>query len=85
MLLGFAKIGARFRHQRKFFEIGELDQNRARLNPLTIIIENARAAIIWGQSPNGSELVVAVAANLLIALLGYAWFQRTRKGFADVL
>lgn len=56
-----------------------------RLNPLTLIIANARATIIWGQSPNWFDLVAGGAANFVIALFGYAWFQRTRKGFADVL
>jgi lipopolysaccharide transport system permease protein len=56
-----------------------------RLNPLTLVIENTRAAVIWGQPPNWVHLLVGGAANVLVALLGYAWFQRTRKGFADVL
>jgi len=56
-----------------------------RLNPLTLIIANARATIIWGQSPNWFHLIAGASANFVIALLGYAWFQRTRKGFADVL
>ena len=56
-----------------------------RLNPLTVIIENARATLIWGRPPNWLHLVVGLGANFLVALLGYAWFQRTRKGFADVL
>ena len=56
-----------------------------RLNPLTFTIENARATLIWGRPPNWLHLVVGMGCNLVVALLGYAWFQRTRKGFADVL
>ena len=55
------------------------------LNPLTLIIGNARATVIWGQAPNWPHLFAGMAGNFLLALLGYAWFQRTRKGFADVL
>ena len=55
------------------------------LNPLTLIIANARATLIWGDPPNWVHLSLGLAANLLIGLLGYAWFQRTRQGFADVL
>jgi lipopolysaccharide transport system permease protein len=54
-------------------------------NPLTFIIEQAREVLIWGRLPNwiglGSYTLIAVA----IAWAGYAWFQKTRKGFADVL
>jgi len=56
-----------------------------RVNPLTFIIENARATLVWGRPPNWLHLVVGMGGNLVVALLGYAWFQRTRKGFADVL
>ena len=54
-------------------------------NPLTFIIEQAREVLIWGHLPNwiGLELYTLVAT--LIAWSGYAWFQKTRKGFADVL
>jgi lipopolysaccharide transport system permease protein len=54
-------------------------------NPLTFIIEQAREVLIWGHLPNwmglGSYTLVAAA----IAWTGYACFQKTRKGFADVL
>lgn len=54
-------------------------------NPLTFIIEQAREVLIWGRLPNwlglGAYLLVAMA----VAWTGYAWFQKTRKGFADVL
>lgn len=55
------------------------------VNPLTFIIEQAREVLIWGRLPNwlglGAYLLVAMA----VAWTGYAWFQKTRKGFADVL
>jgi lipopolysaccharide transport system permease protein len=54
-------------------------------NPLTFIIEQSREVLIWGHLPNwlglGSYTLVAV----VIAWAGYAWFQKTRKGFADVI
>ena len=55
------------------------------LNPLTFIIEQARKILIWGQMPNWSGLAVYTLAAMLVAWLGYAFFQKTRKGFADVL
>jgi lipopolysaccharide transport system permease protein len=54
-------------------------------NPLTFIIEQARAVIIWGQLPHFRGLFVYTVLATVIAWLGYAWFQKTRKGFADVL
>ncbi|WP_446739747.1 ABC transporter permease [Pseudomonas sp. TH15] len=55
------------------------------LNPLTFIIEQSRAVLIWGDLPNWSGLLIYSGASLVIAYMGYIWFQKTRKGFADVL
>ena len=54
-------------------------------NPLTFIIEQARAVLIWGQLPNWSGLLLYTLVASFVAWLGYVWFQKTRKGFADVL
>lgn len=55
------------------------------LNPLTFIIEQAREVLIWGHLPNWRGLGAYTLAAIAIAWAGYAWFQKTRKGFADVL
>ena len=54
-------------------------------NPLTFIIEQVREVLIWGHLPDWMGLGRYLLMALLTAWLGYAWFQRTRKGFADVL
>lgn len=54
-------------------------------NPLTLIIEQAREVLIWGRLPNWSALGLYLLLACGVAWLGFAWFQRTRKGFADVL
>ena len=54
-------------------------------NPLTFIIEQAREVLIWGHLPNWMGLGIYTLAAALVAWAGYAWFQKTRKGFADVL
>lgn len=54
-------------------------------NPLTFIIEQSRAVLIWGNTPNWLGLVVYSLISIVVAWIGYIWFQRTRKGFADVL
>jgi len=55
------------------------------LNPLTIIIENMRAVLLWGALPDWYALGCYTVAAVLVMLLGFAWFQKTRKGFADVV
>jgi lipopolysaccharide transport system permease protein len=54
-------------------------------NPLTFIIEQVREVLIWGHLPNWGGLVVYLLIAIGVAWLGFAWFQKTRKGFADVL
>ena len=54
-------------------------------NPLTFIIEQAREVLIWGHFPNWTGFGGYTLAATAIAWTGYAWFQKTRKGFADVL
>jgi len=55
------------------------------LNPLTFFIEEARNVLIWGRTPDWGGWVMAYLTSLAIAWLGFAWFQKTRKGFADVI
>ncbi len=54
-------------------------------NPLTPVIEQARAVLYFGNAPDFAMLGVYWAVSFTIAWLGFAWFQKTRKGFADVL
>jgi len=55
------------------------------LNPLTFIIEQTRAVILFGQLPDWRGLVIYYAIAALVAWAGLFWFEKTRKGFADVL
>lgn len=55
------------------------------LNPITPSIEMTRDVLYWGKSPNFTLLTGSIALAAAIAWLGFAWFQKTRKGFADVL
>ena len=54
-------------------------------NPLTFIIEQAREVLVWGRLPDWAGLGIYTLAATVVAWAGYAWFQKTRKGFADVL
>jgi lipopolysaccharide transport system permease protein len=55
------------------------------LNPLTPVIEQTRAVLYFGIPPDFGLLALCWIATTTIAGLGFAWFQKTRKGFADVL
>lgn len=55
------------------------------LNPLTTVIEMTRDVLYWGKMPNFQLLGVYWLSTAFIAWFGFAWFQKTRKGFADVL
>jgi lipopolysaccharide transport system permease protein len=55
------------------------------LNPLTFIIEQARQVLIWGRLPDWTGLGVYLTVSILVAWAGFWWFQKTRRGFADVL
>lgn len=55
------------------------------LSPVSFIIEQARAVLIFGKAPDWMGLRLYTLVAIIIMWLGYAWFQKTRKGFADVL
>jgi lipopolysaccharide transport system permease protein len=55
------------------------------LNPLTLIIEQARAVLIYKQMPNWDYLFIYFLLSIMVAWAGYFFFQKTRRGFADVL
>lgn len=56
-----------------------------RWNPLTPVIEQVRDVLLWGRGLDWAAWSLQVLASALAAWLGFAWFQKTRRGFADVL
>jgi lipopolysaccharide transport system permease protein len=63
----------------------EAYRNLLYLNPLTPAIEQTRDVLYWGRHPDFELLGLYFLATATICWLGFAWFQKTRKGFADVL
>jgi len=63
----------------------EVYQPWLRLNPLTYIIEESRNVLLFGHLPQWDSLGIAMIIGSLIAAAGFWFFQKTRKGFADVL
>jgi lipopolysaccharide transport system permease protein len=55
------------------------------LNPLTLIIDQAREVVLWGRTPNWGALGLYTVVALGVFVGGDAMFRKLRKGFADVL
>lgn len=55
------------------------------ISPLTSTVEQTRDVLMWGKGLDWSSWSVSMAIALAVAWLGFAWFQKTRRGFADVL
>lgn len=54
-------------------------------NPLTPIVENSRRTLMWGQWPDWASLGIVTVISLVVMQLGYAFFVKSKRGFADVL
>ena len=71
-----------------FFPIEQMKpgvQAIMRMNPLTTLIVQARDVLLWGTWPDWSGLALYTGVACIACWLAYAWFQRTRAGFIDVL
>lgn len=71
-----------------FFPVSALPEGYQTLlyfNPLTLSIEFMREVMVQGQLPDFEKFGFYFFESLVFSMIGFAWFQRTRKGFADVL
>ena len=55
------------------------------LNPLAIVIEQSRNVLLWAKTPNLVLLSEVSLIGLTVCGVGFYFFQRTQKGFADVV
>jgi lipopolysaccharide transport system permease protein len=55
------------------------------VNPLTAILDGFRRTLLWGAAPVWWTWAALTVGTGVVALLGYAWFMQTKKGFADVM
>lgn len=58
------------------------------LNPLTVLLESSKQLLFWGRLPDAQEatqISLYFLSAWLFAWLGYVWFMKTKKGFADVI
>jgi lipopolysaccharide transport system permease protein len=54
-------------------------------NPLTFVIEQTRDVMILGHGMDWPIWTLHFVLSVFLGWMGFAWFQKTRKGFADVL
>src|SRR5258706_289903 len=65
--------------------VPERYQGIVNLNPFTPLVRNYRRIILEGMFPDWRGLGYFAAFALVSFFLGYWWFARTRKNFADVI
>ena len=65
--------------------IPEQYRNLMYLNPLTTIALASQDTLVLGVPPNWFHLGWYLAASCTFAWASFVWFERTKKGFADVL
>lgn len=55
------------------------------LNPLTVIAMASQNVLFLGELPRWDHLAIYFVVSCLFAWVAFAWFEKTRKGFADVV
>ncbi len=55
------------------------------LNPFYILVRAYRAVLLEHAAPEWQSLLWLSAASALVFLLGYGWFHRTQRQFADLV
>lgn len=55
------------------------------LNPLSEIVEQTRALFLYGEMPNWEHIGALWGISIILFFLGLIWFNKTKKGFADVI
>lgn len=71
-----------------FYSLEGIDERAAKIlsiSPLAYVIESIRAVFIFGEAPNWIQFGMVTLTCLVVMQLGFVWFEKTKKGFADVL
>jgi len=56
-----------------------------RLNPMYALVKGYRSIFLEGRAPDFQSLAILTLVSAASAVLGYAWFHRMRRSFADVI
>ena len=54
-------------------------------NPMLVMVRAYRSILLDGTAPAAVPLLLLTGFGLLLAVVGYAWFHRLRRSFADIL
>lgn len=54
-------------------------------NPITLPIIQLRDLMLWDKPLQWGEWAISLAIGASVSFIGYWWFQKSRRGFADVL
>lgn len=54
-------------------------------NPIAVFVEDARRVVLWGQMPDWQWFGICFFVSLVVLVLGFAWFMKSKPAFADVL
>lgn len=54
-------------------------------NPITLPVIQLRDLMLWAKPLQWDQWAISIAVGASICCVGYWWFQKTRRGFADVL
>ena len=60
-------------------------QSLMKFNPIAPAIEALRTILYSGHAPSFFNYNLYIIFSFCIAYLGFAWFQKTRKGFSDAI
>jgi len=55
------------------------------MNPFAILLEASKHLLFFGDAPDWRGVAIVGAISFAVAGAGYAWFMRTKRGFADVV
>jgi len=54
-------------------------------NPITLPVIQLRDLMLWGKPLQWDKWAISLVIGVSVCQIGYWWFQKSRRGFADVL
>ncbi|MCX5823856.1 MAG: ABC transporter permease [Deltaproteobacteria bacterium] len=56
-----------------------------RVNPIAIFVEDARRVVLWGLFPDWPWFFFGMVLSVAVLIIGFIWFMKSKKAFADVI
>lgn len=70
-----------------FYPINSLPENIGWImagTPVAFAVDSVRALVVYNETPSIAAYIVQLCISTCILFFGLAWFERLKKGFADV-